>query len=118
MNRIACLFALALAAIATAQPLTTSFTFQGKLDSAGSPVSGAYDLRFTLFDAATAGTQLGSQLCVDNVAVTNGLVAVQLDFGSQFAGSQRFLQVQARQDTGLNCSNATGFTTLSPRQNL
>jgi hypothetical protein len=119
MNRIASLAALALAAaVAHAQPLTTAFTFQGKLESGGAPASGTYDLRFTLFDAAAGGAQLGSPLCVDNVSVANGLVTVQLDFGPLFAGSQRFLEVQTRQDTGLNCGNATGFTTLSPRQNL
>jgi hypothetical protein len=110
--------ALLIASTASAQPLTTAFTFQGRLDSAGAPATGTYDLRFTLFDAPTAGAQVGPQLCVDNVSVANGLVTVQLDFGSQFTGSQRYLEVQTRQDTGLACGNGTGFTTLSPRQNL
>jgi hypothetical protein len=119
MHRIASLAALALAvAVASAQPLTTAFTFQGRLDTAGSPVNGAYDLRFTLFDDAAAGAQQGPQLCFDNVPVNNGLVTVQLDFGSQFAGRQRFLEVQARPDNGRDCSDSSGFTTLSPRQDL
>jgi hypothetical protein len=106
------------AAPALAQPLTTAFTFQGELDDGATPASGTYDFRFTLFDAATGGSQVGPQLCSDNLAVTAGRVAVQLDFGLQFTGSQRFLEVQVRHDTGLGCSNATGFATLSPRQNL
>jgi hypothetical protein len=107
-----------LSSLALAQPLSTAFTFQGELDNTGSPVSGVYDLRFTLFDAVTGGAQQGPQLCSDNVTVTNGKVAVQLDFGTQFAGQQRFLQVEARPDTGLSCSNGTGFVALSPRQSL
>ena len=119
MFRFVALAALALAAsIATAQPLTTAFTFQGELDNAGSPVNGTYDLKFTLFDSLTGGTQLGSQLCSDNVAVVNGKVTVQLDFGSQFSGQQRFLEVWVRPDTGLSCSSNTGFSILGPRQSL
>ena len=40
---------------AHAQPAGTAFTYQGRLTSAGNPASGAYDLRFVLFDAAGAG---------------------------------------------------------------
>ena len=109
---------LSLAAPALAQPLSTAFTFQGELDNAGTPASGTYDLKFTLFDALTAGNQVGPQLCSDNVAVVNGKVTVQLDFGSQFAGQQRFLEVWVRPDTGLSCSSNTGFNILGPRQSL
>jgi hypothetical protein len=41
-----------------------------------------------------------------------------LDFGAQFTGLQRQLEIRVRPDAGLNCSNVTGFTTLSPRQSL
>ncbi len=115
---LATAFALFLSSLALAQPLTTAFTFQGELKAAGSPVTGTYDLQFRLYDAASAGTQLGPTLCSDNVAIAQGLFTTQLDFGSQFAGQQRFLEIDIRQDTGLNCSNSTGFTTLAPRQPL
>src|SRR5438067_1862049 len=106
-------------ASALAQPLTTSFTFQGQLASAGSPASGVYDFQFVLFDAASAGAQVGPTLCGDNLTLSaGGTFTAQLDFGSHFAGSQRFLEVRVRQDSGLNCTNAAGFTTLSPRQIL
>jgi hypothetical protein len=101
-----------------AQPLTTAFNFQGDLNNGPNPASGLYDFKFTLFDAATAGAQVGAQLCSDNINVSAGRVSVQLDFGAQFSGQQRFLEVQVRQDTGLNCSDGTGFATLSPRTNL
>jgi hypothetical protein len=103
---------------AVAQPLSTAFTLQGRLDANGSPANGVHDFRFALFDSAAAGAQLGPTLCVDNLSVSAGTFLTQLDFGPQFAGQQRFLEIQVRQDTGLGCSNGTGFVTLSPRQNL
>jgi hypothetical protein len=41
-----------------AAPIGTAFTYQGRLELAGSPVSGPCDLQFQLFDALTGGTQL------------------------------------------------------------
>ncbi|MFO0832502.1 MAG: hypothetical protein U0637_11775 [Phycisphaerales bacterium] len=114
--------ALALAAciapLAAAQTLTTAFTYQGEIASAGSPVSGTYDLRFTLWDAPSGGAQLGSTLCSDNVAVSTGKFVASLDFGSQFAGQRRWLQMEVRADTGLTCANTTGYTVMAPRQEL
>ncbi len=107
-----------LAASASAQPLSTAFTFQGQLSGSGAPANGTYDVRFRLYDALTAGNQIGPTLCTDNVAVANGLFTTQLDFGAQFAGQQRYLEIDVRPDTGLPCSNSTGFTTLGPRQAL
>ena len=109
---------LALASSTFAQPLSTAFTYQAELDTAGAAATGLYDFRFTLYDAEAGGTQLGPQLCSDNISVTNGHFTAQLDFGAQFAGQQRFLEVWVRQDTGLTCANSIGYTTLSPRQNL
>lgn len=51
MLRLALAAALALASSALAQPLSTAFTFQGELASAGSPATGTYDFKFLLFDA-------------------------------------------------------------------
>ena len=109
---------LVFCALCTAQPLTTGFTFQGELNNGAAVANGTYDFRFALFDSATGGAQVGPQLCSDNIAVVNGKLTVQLDFGAQFAGQQRFLEIQVRQDTGLSCSNPAGFVTLTPRQNL
>ncbi len=101
-----------------AQPLGTSFTYQGELRSSGVPAAGLHDLRFRLYDAASGGAQVGSTVCSDNVAVSEGRFTVVLDFGTQFAGQQRFLEIEVRTDTGLNCANATGFVPLTPRQPL
>jgi hypothetical protein len=118
IHSLAAFLAAVPAALALAQPLTTAFTFQGQLTSTGSPASGLYDFQFALFDAASGGSQQGPTLCSDNVAVSGGVFTVTLDFGAQFSGSQRFIEVRARQDSGLSCADATGFTTLSPRQSL
>jgi hypothetical protein len=100
-------------------PLGAAFTYQGELALAGSPATGSFDIRFRLFDAPTGGSQVGSTLCSDDVAVTSGRFAASLDFGSAaFNGHKRFLEIEVRQNTGLDCSDATGYTVLSPRQEL
>jgi hypothetical protein len=103
---------------ALAQPLTTAFSYQGELQTAGAPASGVHDLRFRLYDAATGDGLVGTELCSDNVTVTDGRFTVALDFGAVFTGQQRFLEIEVRADTGLDCSNPTGFTILNPRQPL
>ena len=35
---------------------TTAFTYQGKLDSSGAAANGIYDLRFAIYNDASAGT--------------------------------------------------------------
>ena len=50
--------------------LGTAFTYQGRLVDAGSPANGAYDLRFILYDADSAGAAVGSTQTKEDVAVT------------------------------------------------
>lgn len=107
-----------LAASVTAQPLTPAFTYQGELRSNGTPASGVFDLRFSLFTAASAGDQLGPTLCANNVTVSDGRFTVVLDFGAVLAGQSVFLQAAVRPDTGTDCSDPTGMTDLLPRQAL
>src|SRR5258708_4250760 len=85
-------------------PIGSAIVYQGRLKNGGSPASGFYDLRFSLYDASAGGTQVGPTVCADNVTISEGLFTVSLDFGLQFAGQQRFLQVEVRADSGLNCS--------------
>ena len=109
---------LALSPLALAQPLTTAFTFQGQLRDSGVAVGGLWDMRFRLYDNAMGGNQVGPTLCADNVPLSSGAFATQLDFGPQFLGAQRFLEVEVREDIGRSCADTTGFVTLSPRQAL
>lgn len=93
---------------------TSTFTYQGQLNTSGNPAVGLYDLRFTLHDAATAGNQVGSTLTNSPVNVSNGVFTVSLDFGSvAFNGSSRWLGVGVRSNGA-----AVDFTTLAPRQLL
>jgi hypothetical protein len=95
-------------------PAGTAFTYQGELQDAGGPVNGACDLRFTLWNAANAGSQVGNTLTHSGVVLANGLFTAELDFGSSaFQGSARWLQVGAR------CPAGSGsYTWLAPRQAL
>jgi hypothetical protein len=103
---------------APAGGLSSAFTYQGQLTQTGTPITGPCDLQFSLFDAATSGTQLGSTQTLSAVSVTNGLFTVALNdsaqFGaSAFAGSDRWLQIAVR------CPAGSGsYSTLSSRQQL
>jgi hypothetical protein len=89
---------------------STSFSYQGSLESSGNPASGNHDFEFALFDVPAGGTQLGSVFSLNNVAVTNGIFSVQLDFGNQFSGANRFLEIRVKP------AGQPAFTTLTPRQ--
>ncbi len=90
----------------------TAFTYQGLLNDDASPANGSYDLRFTIYDALTVGNQQGSLITCSATAVSNGLFTVTLDFGDQFPGANRWLEIAVR-------TNGAGvFTNLSPRQPL
>src|ERR1035437_7763622 len=95
-----------------AAPSGTAFTYQGRLTVGANVANGNYDLNFSLYDALSSGSQVGSSL-TNTAAVSNGLFTVTLDFGaSAFNGDGRWLEIGAR-------TNGSGaFTTLSPRQKL
>jgi len=101
----------------TAHAQSTAFTYQGSLKNGSVAATGVHDFRFRLFDAATAGNQVGTQQCIDNLSIAEGVFTATLDFGQQFASTvSRFVEIEVRQDTGLTCANAGGFVVLSPRQ--
>jgi len=90
----------------------TAFTYQGRLNDGGKPASGNYDLRFALYDASSGGNQAGIFITNSATAVTNGLFNVVLDFGSQFPGQARWLEI------GVRTNGSTVFSTLVPRQTI
>jgi hypothetical protein len=76
---------------------TSAFTYQGRLTENGTPATGIYDLQFTIYDAANAGSVIGNPLTNSTVAVSNGLFTVTLDFGAGvFDGSDRRRQIGVR----------------------
>lgn len=91
---------------------TTEFTFQGSLKDGSNPANGSYDFEFALFDTLTAGTQAGPTLSRNGVAVTAGSFSVKLDFGNQYPGTNRFIEIRVRP------AGQPGITTLAPRQQL
>lgn len=100
-----------------AGPVGTGFTYQGALQVAGLPANGEYDLRFGLYD--DLGVLVAGPVCVDNVACADGLFTVEIDFGAQFGGQARELEIAVRPGGALgNCTVGGGYTTLSPRQPL
>ena len=115
MKILSFLSSLLLSAAALAQ--STAFTYQGDLKTGAAPANGLHDFRFRLFDALTAGTQIGTTQCADNVSVSNGAFTVTLDFGQQFAStSPRFLEIQTRTDIGQPCVDDFRYVLLTPRQ--
>ncbi|MBS1797395.1 MAG: tail fiber domain-containing protein [Acidobacteria bacterium] len=95
---------------ATAQ--TTEFTYQGRLVENGVPVTGAYDLEFRLFAVETGGAAL-AVLQRPNVAVASGVFTVRLDFGANFDGAARYLEIAAKR-----AGSANPLTVLAPRQSF
>lgn len=91
---------------------TTAFTYQGKLTDAGGAANGAYDLQFRLFDALVGGNQIATTVIREDVAVSNGIFTVTLDFGAAaFPGANRFLEISVRPGPSTGA-----FTALTPLQ--
>lgn len=90
-------------------------TYQGLLTLGATPVAGPADLRFTVFDAATDGSPIGTTTEALGVALDQaGRFTAQIDPGAGvFAGSPRWLQIEARTQ-----NSGTEYVTLSPRQAL
>jgi trimeric autotransporter adhesin len=94
--------------IASAQG--NSFTYQGRLTDSGSAYTGSAEFQATLWDVASGGAVLAVNSPASLiVGVTNGLFTLPLDFGANFPGAARWLQLEVRTTIG-------SFTTLSPRQ--
>jgi hypothetical protein len=90
----------------------TAFTYQGCLVDGGNQANGLYDLQFALYDAPGNGNQQGNLVTNSATVISNGLFAVVLDFGNQFPGTARWLEVSVRTNGG------GAFTTVVPRQPL
>ncbi len=107
----------ALSAAQAQGPVSSAFTYQGRLVEAGAPATGLFDLQFRLFTAPTTppGVQVGPTQVFDNVSVTNGLFTISLDFGSQYNGNARWLDIGVHPG-GEPVGNP--YTLLTPRREL
>lgn len=92
----------------------SAFTYQGRLDASGAPANGSYDLQFTLygFNPVIGYYVVAGPVTNAATTVSNGLFATTLDFGEQFTGAARWLEIAVRTNGG------GALFTLSPRQPL
>lgn len=113
---IVCSFLSLLAATALhAQTFSaTAFSYQGRLNDAGAPATGSFDLKFELYDAETAGTLTVPAIERAGVPVATGLFTTELDFGGPeiFNGSTYWL------DISVKAAGAEEYTLLTPRQKV
>lgn len=85
----------------------TGFTYQGQIAAGGVPLNGAANFAFRLFDAPSAGTQVGATVYHQGLNVSGGLLTTLLDFGAGVCdGNDRWLEI------------TVNGTALSPRQEL
>lgn len=107
------LVSIAVAAVCAADSVGSSFTYQGILVESGTPVDGILDLRFSLWDAETGGTQIGPVSISNDVAVSEGRVTTRVAVGHVMDGQELWLKVEVRESAG-----SGAFTVLDPRQRL
>lgn len=89
-----------------ATSLGTAFTYQGHLTAAGGqPINEDCSIAFRLYDQAADGLQVAPAL-TPTVPVSEGLFAVELDFGAVFTGTGRWL------DIAVKCPGDTAYTGL------
>ena len=113
---IAITFFVAILAISSLAQ-STEFNYQGSMKDGANPANGNYDFEFRLFDAVSGGNQIGLTIVArNNVAVTNGIFSVAIDFGTVIVpvipGADRYLDIRVRLTGG------GAFTPLSPRNKI
>lgn len=94
------LILLGSAGLGLAQPLGTSFTFQGRLDADGKPADGVFDLSLSLYDVAAGGTPVAAPVDLPAESIVGGLFSADLDFGGQelFDGTAYWLEISVTKD--------------------
>lgn len=107
-----CALAVLLPAAARTAPVGTAFTYQGRLQMNGTSYTGTADFVFRLHDDVAAGAQVGGDVSVAGVNVTDGYFTVELDFGAVFDGTALWME------TLVMTPGDGDFTTLAPRQSL
>jgi len=99
-------------------PIDTQITFQGSLFESSVAANGNYDLNFQLWDGfeANSGSKLGGVISKSNVAVTDGIFTVFLDFGpGAFIDEARWVEVLVRDSlAGGSYTPLTPFIPIKP----
>ncbi len=99
--------------------LGTTFTYQGSISENGSPANGTYDLLFKLCKDAAGLIITGTNYCND-ITITNGLFAIELNFGTTpFTGDRHWLALYIRPHIDNNyTNNLATYTALFPLQEI
>jgi hypothetical protein len=83
--------------LSTGLAQSTAFSYQGRLDDGANPASGLYDLRFSIYDSAGAGSVVAGPLTNSALVVNNGSFVATVDFGAAaFNGADRWLEIGVR----------------------
>ena len=86
---------VAMNAIALPTLQTTAFTYQGQLNAGGILPSGqTYYFTFSLYNALTGGSVVGTPINQPIVIGNGGLFTTDLDFGQIFNGTQYWLEIK------------------------
>lgn len=106
------------ASTAHAQSLA-EFMYQGRLEEAGQPANGSYDM---LFQLRTDGGDTQVTMCASGVVVSSGVFQVLLDPGPSYPFTAQqaqnlWVSVRAASVT-LPCNDTTGYVALSPTQRI
>lgn len=98
-----------------AAQVTTAFTYQGQLNASGLPATGDADLKFSLWTAASGGTQVGATLTALATPLQDGRFTASLDFGSAaFSTNQNlWLEIEVRNPAGPGT-----YEVLAPRNQI
>jgi len=83
-----------------------TITYQGQLQDDDGPYTGTPGMEFRLFDSLEGGNQVGGEIVLSAVPVTDGLFQVDLDFGSVYDAGPVYLEV------------TVAGSTLEPRQTI
>ena len=112
---LALVFVVCKQANVAASPIGTAFTYQGRLIDTNKAADGLYDFQFKLFDANSAGNELGIDVNLPEVNVIDGYFTVELDFGNVFDGNERWLEIGVRPG---DQNDPNVYVILSPRQKI
>ena len=88
----------------------TAFTYQGRLSDTNGPVSGSFDVQFSLYATNAGGNAVAGPVTNLATAVSGGLFLSMIDFGGVFTGTNYWLDIAVR------TNGTAGFTALWPRQ--
>ena len=115
-------------AMTTGVAADTTLTYQGELKENGGLANGSFNLEVSLWDAVTAGSQIGSTIMFNGLPVSDGRFTVGLDFGATaFDNADRWLEIGVngselapRQPItpALNADQSQLLRTLVPFQNM